>query len=211
MNQRGHDLILKHSCWDIAWSTSEQHLVTNDIYGILRKWSNIYESATIVAESSQKCEGLLVAFSSDDRLIATASHFLARLWDASNLSLVWEYLGGASLGVAIHPNGRDVFFFDELSVHDVNAEDFGNITTTEFKLDHSLYRVVLDPGGKPCVAWTQQRVRILSADTFTERASFSLVPFKTMQYTPNGKYLLLVSLSKTVVLWDIAECRVVES
>jgi hypothetical protein len=50
-NQRGPDLRFESSVEAAAWPTTAEHIVTLTKDIILRKWSNVFDSATVVAEA----------------------------------------------------------------------------------------------------------------------------------------------------------------
>ena len=102
-NRCGPDLRVESGIYDVTWSSTEDHIITLSDDGILRKWGSIFESPILVAQSTQKHEDAYIQSSPDDRLIA--SYFPeAKLWDALNLSLIWEYPGDWHY-VGFHPLG----------------------------------------------------------------------------------------------------------
>jgi WD40 repeat protein len=195
---------------ELAWSPTEKHIVTYSSNGVLRKWSNIFESPKIVAGSTHNHNYVTLEYSPDDRLIASFFLRTAKLWDASKLSLVWEYSGDKYSSVAFHPSEHRVFFFNGLSVDDVNVEDLGNITVTKRSLDFDVKALVFDPSGITCAAETYYDVTILSADTFKLTTSLPYEEVRAMRFTPDGKHILLVVESKTLVLWDIAANAIIQ-
>ena len=208
MNHCGPGLSLDDRIFSAAWSSTEDHIVTLFDDGILRKWSNIFEAPTLVAHSTQRHNNATFEFSPDDRFIASALGG-AKLWDASNLSLIWEYTGYWN-SITFHPLGKRLVFYSGRSSLDVNIEDLGNITATERQFNRYTYNFVFNPSGNMCVARTSRGVRILSADTFEEKTSLPYSDCEAIRITPNGKYVLLVLGSKKVVLWDITAERTVE-
>lgn len=208
-NRCGPDLRVESRIGQVTWSSTEDHIVTNSYDGILRKWSNIFESPTLVAQSSQEHREAALEFSPDDRIIASFRRGL-KLWDASNLSLIWEY-PGYWCHVAFHPLGNRIVFYSSGSYLplDVNIEDLGNITATKLEFN-GVHSLVFDPCGNMCVARTFEGAKILSADTFEEKSSLPYDDCSAMQITPNEKYILLLLESKKVVLWDIAAEEAVE-
>jgi WD40 repeat protein len=194
-NRCGPDLRLRSEVYAIAWSSTAEHIVTRTRDGILRKWSNVFESATIVAERKDcnaywsysswpefSQDGWL-EFSPDDKLIVSYSVFESKLWNASDLSLVR----------AFHPMGHRV-------------SNIENVTFPEHNLNHRMFDAVFDPpSGNTFVAWTDQGgVKILDADTFEEKTSLPYGDVEATRFTPDGNYLLLVLRSNVVVLWDVA-------
>ena len=208
MNRCGPGLTAKLKTYSFAWSSTEDHIVISSPSGVLQKWSNILESPELVAQSTQKHERVDLKFSPDDRFIASFD-VGAKLWDASNLSLIWEYPGYWD-SVAFHPLGKKMVFYNEYSLLDVNNEDSENIMTTQHQISHYVYDLIFCPSGNVYVARTKGGVRFLRADTFEEKSSFSYNDCTAMQITPNGKYILLILKSKEVVLWDIVAERAVE-
>jgi WD40 repeat protein len=210
MSRCGPDCETEPDVFQLAWSPTEKHIVTSSKDGVHRKWGDIFESAKLVAVSTQKHENAKIEYSPDDRLIASFDR-TAKLWDASNLSLVWQYSGYMSFSVAFHPLGRRVVFFDSAYLAiDVNAEDHGDITATERNLGLLVSRPVFDPSGNTCAVGTPEDVLILSADSFEET---DLLPYRyvdAMRFTPDSKHILLVLESKMLVLWDIAASAVVQ-
>lgn len=209
MRRCGPDLEVESIVYSAAWSHSEGHIVIVLLDGILRTWSNISESATIIAQSTQGHIGGSPEYSPDDNLIASVGNDTVKLWDASSLSLIWEY-AGVGLSVAFRPLGYRVVFFGGRSVIDVNLEDLANISAIERKIDNWAFRLVFGRSGTTCAALTDQGAKILNAETFEERTSLPYDDVKALRYTPSGNCVLLVLQSKRVVLWDIAANAVVE-
>jgi WD40 repeat protein len=193
--------------WDVAWSSTAEHIVTWTEDGKLQKWSNVFESATIVAEAKHDYASSL-EFSPDDKLIVSSDGWTAKLWRASDLSLVWEWSG--YWYPAFHPMGRRLFLFGVDSVFDVNTEDLENVTATEHNLNYDVHNAVFDPSGNTFAATTYQGVKIVNAKTFEDKTSLPYINVQGLRFTPDGNYLFLVLLSKTVVLWDVAAGCVVE-
>jgi WD40 repeat protein len=73
-----------------------------------------------------------------------------------------------------------------------------------------VFDAVFDPNGITCAVETANDVKILTADTFKVTTSLPYRNIKTMRFTSDGKYILLVLEPKTLVLWDIAESDVVQ-
>jgi WD40 repeat protein len=214
MNQRGSELTVKSEVHRVAWSSTEEHIVTLSNDGILWEWSGIFESPKLVAVSTEKHKGALHKYSPDDRLIASVKWSSAKLWDASNLSLVWKHLGLWHSFAVFHPSGNRIFFNGISSsnsiVIDVNAQDLGNITTAECSLDLSVNDLVFDSSGTICVARMGEDVKIHNAYSLEETASLPCRNVKAMRFTPDGDHILLVLESKTLVLWDIAANAIVQ-
>jgi WD40 repeat protein len=197
-------------CWEIAWASTEEYIVTTSEDGVIRKWSNLFECPTMYARSTQEHKNAALEWSPDDRLIASVSVNTAKLWDASNLSLLWECSGFWCHGTAFHSLGHRFFYFDGCDVCDVNIEDTGNCVDIWRKLDNSFYRVAFNPSGSTFVARTEQGVKTFIADSFEEQASLPFSSCMAMQYTPDGEYIVLVLETKRVVLWDVARGRAAE-
>ena len=119
MSPRGPGLRVNFEINWLALSSTGDQMVVRSNSGLLRTWSNILESPKFVARSTQKHEGAYLQFSPDDRFIASFYDDGAKLWDASNLSLIWEH-PGVWWGVAFHPLGNRVVFSYECSFLDVN-------------------------------------------------------------------------------------------
>lgn len=214
MSRCGPDLKMESEVWSIAWSPTEKHIATSSKDGALQKWGDIYESAKVVAESTQEHRRAGLEYSPDDRLIASVSR-TAKLWDASNLSLVWEYPGDwvCFSSVAFHPFGHRVVLVSGNPVVDVNVEALGDITATERGLDFDVKALVFDPSGITCAAWTPKDVKILSADLLKETTSLLISYVKAMRFTPDGKHILLVLAllgTKMLILWDTASRAIVQ-
>lgn len=210
MSKCGPGLNMEFEVDRVAWSPTEKHIVTCSADEVLRKWSNIFVLPKLVAKSSRKHKDANLEYSPDDRLIASFSIGEAKLWDASNLSLVWEYSGYGYSSVAFHPLGQRVVFLNRSSVVlSVNVEDLGDITTTIRMLDFDVNGVVFEPSGTTCAAWTFDDVKILNADSFKQTTSLPYGNVEVMRFTPDGKYILLVLQPMTFVLWDIAANGVV--
>ena len=208
MSKHGHGLSTTSEVWSAAWSNAEEHIVTRSRDGILRKWSNILEAPVVVAQSTQRHENASLEFSPNDRFIASF-RATAKLWDASNLTLIWEYLGGWG-SVVFHPLGNRLVFSNwRRSVLNVNIEDLRNITATKHVLDFYVKDLVYTPSGNTCFAKTLEGVKILSGDTFKETNPLPISGCTAMQLTPDGKYILFVLDSEEVVLWDITGGRAV--
>lgn len=205
----GPDLKVDSDVYRLAWSATEKHIVTLSHDGILQKWNNIFNSATLFTKSVQKHEYARLVYSPDDRFIVTDDFETAKLWDASNLSLLWNYPRRWS-SIVFHPLGRRVFLFYRGIVSDINVNirEYGCKTTSPF--DFFVYDVAFDSSGKSCVADTDQGIRVLDTDSFEERASLPYNSVKAMRYTPDGKYILLVLKSKKVVLWNVATSTAVK-
>ena len=99
------------------------------------------ESPKFVAKSTQKHDGV-IEFSPDDRFIASFLNIGAKLYDASNLSLIWEH-PGEWYDVAFHPLGNRIIFYGGDSLLDVNIEDVGIITATKRESNLDLYSILL--------------------------------------------------------------------
>lgn len=209
MTRCGPDLIVNHGVGAVAWSSTEDTIVTRAEDGILRTLSNVFELATIIAQSTQKHEYASVEYSPDDRLIASVGYEKAKLWDASNLSLIWESSGYLCYSVAFHPLEHKFLVIRGFSVVNANVEDLGTITSTKRKIDFWANRLVFDPNGDTCAASTRQGVKILDAKTFAVKTVISCSDVVGMRYTPGGKYLLLILKAK-IMLWGIEEGTVVE-
>ena len=118
-------------------------------------------------------------FSLDDRLIASFWG-TAKLFDASNLSLIWED-AGVWPSVAFHLVENRLVFSNWLgTVLDMNIEDLGNISATEHKLDFKVNGLVFSPSGNTCVTDTSQGAKILYGDTFIGKSSFPYPPCTVM-------------------------------
>jgi WD40 repeat protein len=208
-NRCGPNLRLESGVETVAWSSTAEHIVTLTEDGILRKWSNIFHSATIVAEA-EHAYAYSLEFSPDDKLFVSSGEYVSKLFRASDLSLVWEHSGGRS--PAFHPMGHRLFLFGigVDSVFDVNIEDLENITATEHNLNFWVDEAVFDPSGNTFAARTDQEVKILDANTFEEKSSLPYGNVRGMRFTPDGKYLLVVLNSKMVVLWDVAAGYAIE-
>jgi WD40 repeat protein len=169
---------------------------------ILRKWGNTLGSAAI-ANAKHDCAQWL-EFSPDDKFIMSCGGYASKLWRASDLSLVREFLGDW-YSVAFHPMGHRLLLLGPRSIIDMNIEDLEIITATEHKLYFDVFDVVFDPSGNIFAATTDQGVvKIIAANMTEEKASLPYNDVRRMRFTPDGKYLLLVRGSKTVVLWDVA-------
>jgi WD40 repeat protein len=199
MSRCGPDLIVDHEVGAVAWSSTEDTIVTRAADGILRNLSNVFESATIIVQSTQKHEYASIEYSPDDRLIASIGYEKAKLWDASNLSLLWESSGYLCHSVAFHPLEHNFFVIRGFSVVNANVEDLGTIASTKRKIDFWANRLVFDPSGDTCAASTRQGVKILDAKTFAVKTEISCSVVVGMRYTPSGKYLLLILKAKIML------------
>jgi WD40 repeat protein len=201
-NRYGPDLRLKSWVEAVAWSSTAEHIVTWTRDRILRKWSNIFESATIVAEANHDDSAYSLTFSPDDKLIVSYGILTTKIWRASDLSLVWQYSGSRP---SFHPMGHRLFLFGENSVIDINIEILENVTATEHKFNYEVYGAAFDPSGNTFAATTDKGVKFFETNTFEEKTSLPYGNVEAMRFTPDGNYLLLVLDWKKVVLWDAAE------
>ena len=110
MNKCGPGLRAESEVGYVTWSNTEQHIVTRSHDGTLRKWSNILEAPVVVAQSAQGHETASLGFSPDDKFVASFFE-KAKLWDASNLSLIWED-PRVWPSVAFHPLGNRLVFYN---------------------------------------------------------------------------------------------------
>lgn len=206
MRRCGPGVKMEDDIWSFAWSPTEACIVTSPYDGVLRKWSDVFGSPKRVAESCQNHEYARLEYSPDGRIIASFNEMTAKLWDASNLSLLWQSSGGMVwyCSVAFHPLGHRVVFFKGSAVDDANVEDLRNVTATKRSLPSTVSQVVFDPSGITCAIKTPKGVKVLCADSFEEKCSLPYGYVLAMRFTPDSKYILLVLESKILVLWDIA-------
>jgi WD40 repeat protein len=174
---------------------------------MLRQWSNILQSATLTTESKQNHNDANLEYSPDGGVIASISSHTAKLWDALNLSQIWGFSGDRRFSIqpSFPQSGRRVVFFRGCEVFDINIEneDLRNIMTTQRTLQHNINYVTFNPHGNTCAAWSRFRVKILNAYTFEEKTTLPYHDCISMQYSPDGNYILLVLESKKVIAWDI--------
>jgi hypothetical protein len=203
-SQRGPDLRLESEVCDVAWASTAEHIVTKTEDGILRKWTNIFESAAVVAQSTERHSYGWLKLSPDDKLIASFGGYASKLWNASDLSLIWEYRGHWS-SAGFHPIGHRLDLFCGSSVTSVDLE---RGIATYHRLNYEAYNTVFDPSGNTFATDTDRSVKILNANTFEEITSLPYSSCKSLQYTPDGNHLVLVLESKKVVVWDVAAGKV---
>jgi WD40 repeat protein len=209
MSRYGPDLKTESKADEIAWSHTEKDIVTVTEDGILCTRKNIFESATIVATSTRKHEQALFEYSSDDKMIASVSPEMAMLWDASTLSVLWEQAGNWSYSVAFYPVGHEVVFCFRHLIHVVRVDSPGNYGVGVNGLDFEVDRLVFGPSRSKCATWTLHDAKLLDGHTLEESTSLPYHGVRAMQFTPDGKFVLLVLQSKKIVLWDIAASAVV--
>ena len=95
--------------WAIAWSSTEEYIVTSNRDGNLQEWGNIFESSSIYAQYMAEPDPATLEYSPDDRFIASMNNQSTRLWDALNLHPIWEYKGCCNLA-AFYPSMTKLVF-----------------------------------------------------------------------------------------------------
>lgn len=159
-----------------------------------------------------------VSISSDGRYIATVEfRSKTKLWDLSNKKLLWMHQskGGGNIlegatSVDISNDGTKVVFGDNYDKQVVVLDSKKGAVLKTFQLgdNDSVYEVRFSPDGTQLAA-SGNKITVWNLSDESVKARFK--GFGTIDFSPDGKYLVSYGSDNTIKLWDIENLKLLNT
>ena len=201
---------LEHTAHAVAFSPDGKSVAAGDSVNSARS-----ESTMIVwdaASGEQRCkiidadQGWIygLAFSPDNKVLASATPYHVCLWDAANGKQLKEFKGGVSGAVAFDKEGKRLATGGEVCVIDPASRE---IVCRMGQSGNFAFAVALSPDGKTIAsnAVYDERIRLWDAETGKQKPIVSghTDEVRDVACSPDGKLIATVSGGDgTVRLWD---------
>ena len=204
-----------HICWvhSIAWSRDGSFLVSGSDDKTIRKWNASTGECELVIKTPYSV--YTVAYSPDGRhLISEGYHDSLYIWDASTgnriLGPLTKYANFFST-VAYTPNGWHHVSSsrDNISVESPKSNSelmhpltVGSDRTSPHYLHPSKGTFGADPSDETITTWDENRLRPVQ-EKFCAHGG----PATSVQYSPDGRVAMSVSMDEMLSMWDTKNDR----
>ena len=154
-------------------------------------------------------DAALVAFSSDDRLIAVAGRERVTLWNTTTGAKRAEFTHpteGWSWSLAASPARRQLAIGSSTWAR---VYDFEGNQIAEFSPPHRVFAICFAPDGDEVAAGTGRGVHVFDARTGVSVRDLRAGKVSCVAYSPDGTYLAVGGGHGRVSLWDAATGKLV--